>query len=344
MKKIITFGEILLRLTPPNRKRFVQASSFEADYGGAEANVAISLARFGHDTQHITSLSSNPIGEAALESLRKSGVGIDSIRRDNNRLGVYFHEKGSSMRPSKIIYDRKNTSFANINLDDFDLDSIFKDADWFHFSGISPALGEKPRQLLKEILKYTKKYKVLVSCDLNFRSNLWSPEQAQKTMVEMFPFIDVCIDAYLGNDEDMPFYHKHKYVDTDMTEKEYELHLYEELFKKMMDKFNFKYIVTTIRDAHSASDNTLSACGYDGRNFYYTEEQEIRIIDRIGGGDSFSAGLIQSLIEGNNLDQALEFGVSSSVLKHTIHGDSNIVKMSEAYYNKHREFRSILYI
>ncbi len=342
MKKIVTFGEVLLRLTPPNYKRFIQANSFEADYGGAEANVAISLSRFGHDTHHISSLPDNPIGESALESIKKSGVNIDNISRDKKRIGVYYHEKGFSLRPSKIIYDRKDTSFSNIDLSDFDLDSIFKDANWFHFSGISPALGEKPRRLLLKILKYTKKYNILVSCDLNFRKNLWSPEEAQKHMIRMFPYVDICIDAYLGNDEDMPFYNKHNYINTDMNEKEYELHLYEKLFKQLIDKYNFKYIVSTIRESHSASDNTLSACGHDGSNFFYTDEKRIRIVDRIGGGDSFSAGLIHSLIEGDNLEKALDFGLYTSILKHTIHGDSNMIKAKEAYDLKADSFLDMI--
>lgn len=325
MKKILTLGEIMLRLSSPDYQRFVQAESFDITYGGGEANVAVSLANYGYDTYFISKLPKNEIGQAAINHLRRFGVRDDYIVRGGDRVGIYYLESGVSMRPSKVIYDRANSAIAEANISDFDFDEIFRDADWFHFSGITPALGEKAARLTEEALKAAKKHGVTVSVDLNYRKNLWTPDQAQKVMTNLMQYVDVCI----GNEEDAHLTLGFKPGDTDVEAGELELSGYKDIFQQMKDKFGFKYIVSSLRESYSASDNGWSACAYDGNEFYHSRKYDIRIVDRVGGGDSFASGFIYGLLEGKNFKDALEFGVAASALKHTIHGDFNMVTVAE---------------
>lgn len=325
MKKVVTLGEIMLRLSTPRYERFVQADSFDVVYGGGEANVAVSLANYGLDAYFVSKLPKNHIGQAAINHLRRFGVNTNYIVRGGDRVGIYYLESGASMRPSKVIYDRANSSIAEADMSDFNFDEIFKDAEWFHFSGITPALSEKAAILTEEALKAAKKHNVTVSVDLNYRKKLWTPEKAQEVMTNLMQYVDVCI----GNEEDAELTLGFKPGDTDVTTGELELEGYKNIFKQMMEKFNFKYVVSSLRESYSASDNGWSACIYDGNEFYRSRKYDIRIVDRVGGGDSFASGLIYGLITGKNFKDALEFGVAASALKHTIHGDFNMVTVDE---------------
>ena len=325
MKKVVTLGEIMLRLSTPGYERFVQADSFDVTYGGGEANVAVSLANYGLDAYFVSKLPTHEIGQAAVNHLRRYGVKTDYIVRGGDRVGIYYLESGASMRPSKVIYDRANSSIAEARFSEFDFDEIFKDADWFHFSGITPALGDKAIQLTEEALKAAKRHNVTVSVDLNYRKKLWTPEKAQQVMTRLMQYVDVCI----GNEEDAELTLGFKPGKTDVTAGELELEAYKSIFKQMIEQFNFKYVVSSLRESYSASDNGWSACIYDGNEFYHSKKYDIRIVDRVGGGDSFASGLIYGLLKGKDYKDALEFGVAASALKHTILGDFNMVSVEE---------------
>jgi len=229
------------------------------------------------------------------------------------------------MRPSKVIYDRAHSAISEAEVSDFDFDEIFENAKWFHFTGITPALSKKAAILTEEALKAAKKYGVTVSVDLNYRKNLWTPEEAQKVMTNLMQYVDVCI----GNEEDAHMTLGFKPGNTDVASGKLELAGYESIFKQMKEKFGFKYVISSLRESYSASDNGWSACAYDGNEFYHSKKYDIRIVDRVGGGDSFAAGVIYGLLEGKNFKEALEFGVAASALKHTIHGDFNMVTVAE---------------
>ena len=325
MKKVVTMGEIMLRLSPENNLRFVQANKFDVVYGGGEANVAVSLANYGLDAYFVSKLPNNPIGQSAINSLRNFGVKTDYVARGGDRVGIYFLEHGASMRASQVVYDRANSSIATATSNDFDFDQIFKDADWFHFSGITPALSENMAKITEEALIAAKKHNVTVSVDLNYRKKLWTPEQAQACMTKLMKYVDVCI----GNEEDAEKVLGFKPGKTDVTRGELELDGYKSIFKQMKETFDFKYVVSTLRESHSASDNGWSAIIYDGNEFYHSKKYDIRIIDRVGGGDSFSGGLIYGLIMGYDFKHALEFAVGASALKHIIFGDVNLVSVNE---------------
>lgn len=325
MKKVITMGEIMLRLSPPGNSRFVQSDNFDVIYGGGESNVAVSLANYGFDAHFVSKVPSHEIGQAAVNHLRRFGVGTDYIARGGDRLGIYYLETGVSMRPSKVIYDRANSSIAEAKVDEFDFDEIFKDADWFHFSGITPAISKEGALLTEAALIAAKKHNVMVSVDLNYRKKLWTPEEAKETMTKLMQYVDVCI----GNEEDAEKVLGFKPGDTDVTKGELELDGYKSIFKQMKDIFGFKYVVTSLRESYSASDNGWSALIYNGDEFYKAKKYDVRIVDRVGGGDSFAAGLIYGLLSEKPFGEALEFAVAASALKHTVFGDFNHVSVAE---------------
>lgn len=325
MKKVITMGEIMLRLSTPGYKRFSQAGAFDVVYGGGEANVAVSLANYGLDARFVSKLPSNPIGDAAVNSLRQFGVKTDYIARGGNRVGIYFLETGASMRPSKVVYDRAHSAISEAIVDDFDFDDIFSDASWFHFSGITPALSKEAAKLTELALIAAKKHGVTVSVDLNYRKKLWSEDEAKEVMSDLMQYVDVCI----GNEEDAEKVLGFKPGETDVTTGSLELDGYKSIFKQMKDTYGFKYVVSTLRESYSASDNGWSALIYDGNEFYHSRKYDVRIVDRVGGGDSFAAGLIYGLITDKNMADALEFAVAASALKHTISGDFNLVTVDE---------------
>lgn len=324
MARIVTMGEIMLRLSTPNNERFIQADEFDINYGGGEANVAVSLANYGHDAEFVSALPKNPIGDAAIATLRKYNVGTKHISRSGERVGIYFLETGSAMRASNVVYDRANSSISTAKADEFDFDEIFKDTDWFHFTGITPAVSDSAAKLTEEALKAAKKAGVTVSVDLNFRKKLWSSEKAKRIMTNFMQYVDVCI----GNEEDAEKVLGFKPGNTDVTAGELELNGYVDIFNQMCDQFKFKYVISSLRESFSASNNDWSACIMDGatREFYHSKKYHITpIVDRVGGGDSFAAGLICGLCDKKDFKSALEFAVAASALKHTIPGDFNLV-------------------
>lgn len=324
-KKVVTMGEIMLRLSSPGFLRFSQSNSFDVVYGGGEANVAVSLANYGLDAYFVSKLPKHEIGQCAVEALRKQNVKTDYIARGGDRVGIYFLETGASMRPSKVVYDRANSAISEADISDFDFDAIFEDAEWFHFTGITPALGPKAAALTEAALIAAKKHGVTVSVDLNYRKKLWTPAEAQKVMTPLMKYVDVCI----GNEEDAEKVLGFKPGETNVEKGELELAGYMDMFSRMQEKFNFKYVATSLRESYSASDNGWSALIYDGKEFYHSKKYEVRIVDRVGGGDSFASGLIYGLISGKDYKNALEFGVAASALKHTIFGDFNLVTVEE---------------
>lgn len=324
MAKVITMGEIMLRLSTNGYKRFVQSDNFDVVYGGGEANVAVSLANYGEEAYFVTKLPKHEIGQCAVNSLRQLGVNTDYIVRGGDRVGIYFLETGASMRPSKVIYDRANSAIAEATAEDFDFDKIFEGADWFHFTGITPALSKEAQKLTEAALIAAKKHNVTVSVDLNYRKKLWTPAEAQQCMTKLMQYVDVCI----GNEEDAEKCLGFKPGKTDVTSGDLELEGYKDIFEKMKQKFGFKYIATSLRESYSASDNGWSALAYDGKEFYRSKKYDVRIVDRVGGGDSFSGGFIHGMLKYNDYKKALEFAVAASALKHTIPGDFNL--MSEA--------------
>lgn len=328
MKKIVTMGEIMLRLSTPNNEKFIQADEFDINYGGGEANVAVSCANYGHCAEFVTAVPSNELGDCAVAALRKYGVETKHIARCGERLGIYFLETGSSMRPSKVVYDRAHSSITTATAADFDFDAIFEGADWFHFTGITPAVSDSAALLTEEALKAAKRHGVTVSCDLNFRKKLWSSEKAQRVMTGLMKYVDVCI----GNEEDAELVLGFKPGKTDVTSGELELAGYKSIFEQMVAKFGFQYAISSLRVSHSASDNGWSACIYEAatKQFYHSKSYEIHpIVDRVGGGDSFAGGVITGFLDGKDFKAALEFGVAASALKHTIPGDFNLVSRKE---------------
>lgn len=325
MAKVITMGEIMLRLSTPGYQKIIQSDRFDVNYGGGEANVAVSLANYGHDAYFVTKVPKNPIGDCAIAALRKYNVNCDFVAKGGERLGIYFLETGASMRASNVIYDRAHSSIAEAEVSDFDFDSIFEVADWFHFTGITPAISDKAAVLTEAALKAAKRKNITVSVDLNFRKKLWSSEKAQKIMTNLMQYVDVCI----GNEEDAEKVLGFKPGKTDVTSGELELAGYQDIFEQMVQRFHFKYVVSSLRESYSASDNGWSACIYDGKNFYHSKKYDIRIVDRVGGGDAFAGGLICGLLDGKSMEASLEFAVAASALKHTLPGDFNLVSRSE---------------
>lgn len=325
MKKIVTLGEMMLRLMPSNNQRIEQAPSFEAIYGGDESIVAVSLARFGLRSSYVTKLPNNPVGQSALNHLRSHGVETNHICFGGSRLGINYYENGASIRPSKVIYDRQHSSISEADLSDFDFEEIFSDAEWFHVSGITPALSEKTTALTEQAMKTAKKLGVTVSVDLNYRRKLWPQEKARRVMTELMQYVDVCI----GNEEDAEITLGFKPSNTDVFKGEINLDGYQNIFRQMKDKFGFKYIASTLRESYSASDNGWSALVYNGETFCHSRKYEIHLVDRGGGGASFAAGLIYGITTGKSLSETTEFAVAASALKQTISGDFNLVNVDE---------------
>ena len=325
MGKIVTLGEIMLRLSPAWNYRFVQSESFQIFPGGGEANVAVSLANYGHTACFVSKLPSHEIGQIAVNALRRYGVKTEYISRGGDRVGLYYAETGASMRPSKVIYDRAHSAIAEADISDFDFDKIMEDADWFHWSGITPAISDKAAEIVRVACETAKRHGVTVSVDLNFRKKLWTSEKAISVMRPLMQYVDVCI----GNEEDANMCLGYK-PDADVEGGKTDAEGYYEIFKGMMKEFGFKYVVSTLRESYSASHNGWKALIYDGKTFYESKHYDINpIIDRVGGGDSFSAGLIHGLLSYKDQAKALEFAVAASALKHTIPGDFNLVSTSE---------------
>lgn len=324
-KKVVTLGEIMMRLSTPGHERFVQSDSFDVTYGGGEANVAVALSNYGLNGVFVTKVPDNALGQAAINHIRRYGVDTQFIVRGGARLGIYFLETGASMRASQVIYDRAGASVAEMDISEFDFDKILEGASWFHTTGITPALSEKAAALTEAALKAAKAKGITTSIDLNYRKKLWSKEKAREVMTRLCQFVDVCI----GNEEDADTTLGFKAKGTDVTKGELNLDGYKDVFQQMKEKFGFKYIASTLRESHSASDNGWSALVYDGREFYHTKSYEVRIVDRVGSGDSFASGFIYGLVTGMPMADAAEFGVAASALKHTIPGDLNHATLND---------------
>lgn len=330
MAKIITMGEIMLRLSTPGNSRFIQTDCFDAVYGGGEANVAVSCANYGHQASFITRLPAHEIGQAAVNALRRYGVDTSYIARGGERIVIYYLETGSAMRPSKVIYDRAHSAMAEAVPEDFDFDAIMQGADWFHWSGITPALSAGAAQLVQAACEAARRHHVTVSADLNYRRKLWTPEQAQETMRPLMKYVDVCI----GNEEDAELclgFHPEADVRAGKTDAEG----YKETFRAMASEFGFRYVASTLRESYSASHNGWKALIYDSQEtnpecqFHQSRHYDIApIVDRVGGGDAFAAGIIHGLLTATPA-QAVEFAAAASALKHTVEGDFNLVSAAE---------------
>ena len=324
-KKVVTFGEIMLRLAPEGYYRFVQAESFGATYGGGEANVAVSLANFGFNACFVTKLPAHEIGQGAVNSLRRFGVDTSGIVRGGDRIGIYFLEKGASQRPSKVIYDRAGSSIAMALKDDFDWKAIFEGAEWFHFTGITPALNDNVAQICLEACKAAKEAGIKISCDLNYRNKLWSREKAGQVMGELCKYVDVCI----ANEEDAADVFGIRAENTDVYAGEVNHEGYKSVAKHLADRFGFEKVAITLRESLSANDNLWSAMLYDGNDYFFSKKYKMHIVDRVGGGDSFGAGLIAACLNGYDAQRTVEFAVAASCLKHSVEGDFNMVSMDE---------------
>ncbi len=325
MGKIITLGEIMLRLSPDGNDRFVQTDHFRIIPGGGEANVAVSLANYGHEALFVSKVPAHEIGQIAVNAMRRYGVDTRFMVRGGDRLGLYYAETGASMRPSKVIYDRAHSSIAEANPEDFDFDAIMEGADWFHWSGITPAVSDKAAELTRLACEAAKRHGVTVSCDLNFRKKLWTSEKAISVMRPLMQYVDVCI----GNEEDAQLCLGFK-PDADVEGGKTDASGYHRIFEQMAQEFGFKYVVSTLRESFSATHNGWKALIYNGEEFYESKRYDINpIIDRVGGGDSFSGGLIHGLLTKATQGEALEFAVAASALKHTVNGDFNLVSEAE---------------
>ena len=325
MKKIVTFGEIMLRLAPNGYLRFFQNDQMQATFGGGEANVAVSLANYGMESVYVTKLPSHAIGQAAINSLRYFGVDTSKIVRGGERVGIYFLEKGASQRGSVCIYDRAHSSIATASPEDFNWDEIFDGADWFHFTGITPALGGNLVDICLEACKAAKARGVKISCDLNYRGKLWTRDEARKAMTKLCEYVDVCI----SNEEDAKDVFGIEAENTDIYGGKLNHEGYKSVAKQLADKFGFEKVAITLRSSISARDNDWAGMLYDGENYEFSKTYHLRIVDRVGGGDSFGGGLIYALLNGKSTKDAIEFAVAASALKHSIEGDYNRVGVAE---------------
>ena len=315
----------MLRLAPENYLRFLQCKKYQATFGGAEANVAVSLSNYGLDAAFVTKLPDHEIGQSAVNSLREFGVNTSFIVRGGDRIGVYYCEKGASQRPSKVIYDRAYSAIATAKDEDFEWDKIFDGATWFHVTGITPALSDGMAEITLKAVKTAKEKGITVSCDLNFRKKLWSKEKANEVMSKVCGYVDYCI----ANEEDAKDVFGIEADNTDINTGKLDRDGYISVAKKLTDKFGFKGVAITLRESISASDNNWSGMLYTNGQAVFSKKYAIHIVDRVGGGDSFGAGLIYSLIKGYEPSKAIEFAVSASCLKHSIEGDYNVVSVKE---------------
>ena len=323
--KVITMGEIMLRLSPTGFNRFVQADALELIFGGAEANVAVSLANFGMQSSYITKLPAHEIGQAAVNSLRRYGVDVSGIVRGGKRVGIYFLEKGASQRASKVIYDRANSAIAEASPEDFNWKEIFKGASWFHFTGITPALSKNAAEICLEACKTARSMGITVSCDLNYRKKLWTPDEAKETMSSICEFVDICI----SNEEDAEKIFGITSKNTNVSSGKLNEKGYKEVAAKLCKKFGFQKVGITLRESTSASENNWSAMLYTKGKAYFSKKYTMQVVDRLGGGDSFAAALICAELKGFKPQKQIDFASAASCLKHSINGDFNQVSFDE---------------
>ena len=325
MKRVITFGEIMMRLNPEGYLRLVQAQRLETTFAGGEANVAVSLANYGLDAAFVTKVPAHEVGQCAVNALRQYGVDTSEMVRGGNRLGIFFCEKGASQRASKVIYDRADSAIALAKREEFDWEKIFKGADWFHWTGITPALGGELPAICLDACKAAKKLGVTVSCDLNFRKKLWTSEQAGKVMAELMPYVDVCI----ANEEDAKDVFGIEAENTDINAGKLDHNGYISVAKQLCDRFGFEKVAFTLRGSISATDNDWAGMLYSDGAAAFSPTYRVHIVDRVGGGDSFGGGLIYALLAGKNDQDAINFAVAASCLKHSIEHDFNMMSVAE---------------
>ena len=306
--KIVTFGEVMLRLSPNLYERWVQTDTFNVVYTGAEANVAVSLANFGEKVAFVSKFPAHEIGQAAVNSLRKFGVNTDMVVRGGERMGIFFLEKGASQRGGKVIYDRAHSAIATAKQSDFDWDKIFEGADWFHLTGITPALSDELAKICLTALQKAKEKGLTVSMDLNYRAKLWTLEKARETLKTLLPFVDYCKDLFWFEDGEQDA---------------------ESVVQRMMKEFNLKGVFVTFRQAKTANDHDWSGAFYTNGKSYHSKRYSMHVVDRVGGGDAFSAGFIYALRNGFAPQETVEFAVAASCLKHTVEGDYNLVSVNE---------------
>jgi 2-dehydro-3-deoxygluconokinase len=324
--RMIAFGDLLMRLSPPGFQRFVQADAFEVRFTGAEANSAAFLAGLGVETEAVSKVPAHEIGDACLGYLRRYGIGTRHVARGGDRLSIFFLETGASQRPSKVVYDRDHTAFQTAAPGDFDWDAILDGADWLHFSGTAPAQGPSVRAALEEGLASAAAAGVTVSCDLNYRAKLWSPEEASEVMTGLMRYVDVLI----GNEEDAHKVFGIHAEGSDVTTGELVHSAYQQVATQLVERFGFRYVATTLRSSISASINGWAGMVYDGDRHYVSRSYEIHpVIDRVGGGDSFSGGLIYGMLHGWDPQQMVDFAAAASCLKHSVPGDFNLVSLEE---------------
>jgi 2-dehydro-3-deoxygluconokinase len=326
--KVVTFGEIMLRLSTPGFSRFVQSPQFDVTFGGGEANVSVSLSNYGLDSYFVSKLPSHEIGQSAVNHLRRFGVRTDFIIRGGERIGIYFLETGASQRASKVIYDRDNSAVRSIGENELDWDIIFENCKWFHWTGITPALGTNAQKLIKEACMVANKKGVTVSCDLNFRKKMWTETEAQDVMNPLMEYVNVCI----ANEEDAEKSLGMKADKTNISSAELNEQGYFKLSEKLKKKYNFDAVAITLRESYSASRNGWSALMLDDKECkkpYRSKRYDIQIVDRVGGGDAFASGLIFGLLTKEDSREVLEFAVGASCLKQTIPGDFNLVTVEE---------------
>lgn len=325
-RRVVAFGELLLRLNPPGVERLVQASTFEVRYTGAEANAAVMLASLGVEAAAVSKVPANEIGQACVNYLRRYGVDTRSVVRGGSRLGLFYLETGAAQRPSKVLYDREHSAFRSLTPEEIDWAAVLDGAAWLHFSGTAPAAGPTVVATLKAGLDLARQLGVTVSCDLNYRARLWSPDQARAVMTELMPYVDVLI----GNEEDAVTVFGLDRTGIDVVEGRLEVAAYERVSRQLVDRFGFRAVATTLRRSISASVNGWRGMLFDGSHVHLSREYEIDpIVDRVGGGDAFSGALIFGLLEGWPPDRCVEFAVAASCLKHTILGDFNLVAREE---------------
>ncbi len=327
-KRVVTFGEVMLRLKSPHFERLFQSPVLEATFGGAEANVAVSICNYGYEARFATAIPANNVGDSAVAELRKWGVDTSAIKRQGERLGIYFLETGANQRASKVTYDRAYSSISTAKPGDFDWDAVFDGASWFHVSGVTPAISQSAADLSIEAAKAAQAKGVTVSCDYNYRKNLWKyGKKAPEVMRELVKYVDVGI----ANEEDCQMSLGVKMDDVDVHSGQLDTEKYEAMAKKVLAEFpNLKKQVITLRESHSADRNGWSACLYNGSEFLMSRHYEITdIVDRVGGGDSFAGGLIYGMLAYPTDQQALEFATAASCLKHSINGDFNRVSVPE---------------
>lgn len=327
MPKVVTMGEIMLRLSPPGNQRFIQASSFDVNYGGGEANVAVSLAGFGHDAAFVSKIPDNGIGNCAIAALRKNNVDCTNIVRGGKRLGIYYLENGASVRPSSVIYDREGSAITEADPEEFDFDKIFEQADLFHISGITPVISKKGAELTRAAMEAAKAHGVLISFDLNYRRKLWTDHitEKQRQMNSLMDYVDICFGNALDAAKCLGYTDGH----TDFINGDYKDCVNAENMKKVVEHYRLKYLITTLRESTSASDNGWCAAVSDGIKLYTGKRYKLHIVDRVGGGDAFAAGFLHGCLLGWDMEKSLEFAIAAAAIKHTIPGDVNYVTVEE---------------